>query len=54
MIFVTQINTGTMVKRFLKNKLLALEANLLENYFLPFPELVMLMSFRDVLNFKFL
>ena len=39
---------------FLKNKWLALEATLLENYFLLFSGFVMLVSFRDVLDFKFL
>ena len=42
-----------MVKCVPQNKWLVLEATLLENY-LPFSGFVMLVSFRDVLGFKFL
>ena len=37
-----------------KSKCLALETTLLEIYFLPFLGFLMLLSFKDVLNFKFL
>ena len=53
MMFITQTNTGTMVKRVPQRaNVLALEANLQEIYFLLFLGFVMLIL--DVLNLKFL
>ena len=53
MMFITQTNTVTMVKRVPQRaNVLALEANLQEIYFLLFLGFVMLIL--DVLNLKFL
>ena len=49
MIFITQTNTGTMVKRVPQDQITEIEATLLENYFLPSSGFVMLMLVGDVL-----
>ena len=47
MIFITQTNTGTMVKRVPQEQMFVIEATLLENHFLPSSEFVMLMLVED-------
>ena len=54
MIFITQTNTGTMVKRVPQEQMIVIEAKLLENHFLPSSGFVMLMSVEDVLICQFL
>ena len=49
LIFITQTNTGTMVKRVPQDQIIEIEATLLENYFLPSSGFVMLMLVGDVL-----
>ena len=49
MIFITQTNTGTMVKRVPQEQMLVIEATLLQNHFLPYSGFVMLMSVEDIL-----
>ena len=48
MIFVTQTNTGTMVKRVPQEQMFVVEATLLENHFLPSSEFALLMLIEDV------
>ena len=49
MIFITQTNTGTMMKCVPQEQMFDIQATLLENLFLPSSGLVMLMSVGDVL-----
>ena len=49
MIFITQTNTGTMVKRVPQEQMFVIEATLLQNHFLPYSGFVMLMSVEDIL-----
>ena len=53
MIFVTQSNTGTMVKCVPQEQMVGIEATLLENYFFSFSLhfLFFLVLFRDVIVF---
>ena len=48
MIFVTQTNTGTMVKRVPQEQMFVVEATLLENHFLPSSGCALLMLIEDV------
>ena len=48
MIFVTQTNTGTMVKRVPQEQMFVVEAILLENHFLPSSGFALLMLIEDV------
>ena len=48
MIFVTQTNTGTMVKRVPQEQMFVVEATLLENHFLPSSGFALLMLIEDV------
>ena len=54
MIFITQTNTGTMVKHVPQEQMFVIEATLLENHFLPSSGFVMLMSVEDILISLFL
>ena len=49
MIFITQTNTGTMVKRVPQEQMFVIEATLLQNHFLPSSGFIMLMLVEDVL-----
>lgn len=49
MIFITQTNTGTIVKRAPHKQMFTIEVTLLENHFLPFSGFVMLKLVEDVL-----
>ena len=49
MIFITQTNTGTMVKRVPQEQMFVIEATLLENHFLPSSGFALLMLVEDVL-----
>ena len=51
MIFVTQTNTGTKVKRDCQEQILGVRSYLSRDLFLPSLGFVMLTSFTDVLNF---
>ena len=53
-IFITQTNTGIMVKRVPQEQMFVIEATLLENHFLPSSGFVMLMSVEDNLISLFL
>ena len=44
MIFITQTNIGTMVKRVPQEQMFVIEATLLENHFLPSSGFVVLRS----------
>ena len=54
MIFVTQTKTGNMVNCVLQEQMVGVRSCPSRNYFLPFSGFVMLVSFRDVLDFKLL
>ena len=54
MIFITQTNTGTMVKHVPQEQMFVIEATLLENHFLPSSGFALLMSVEDVLISQFL
>ena len=49
MIFITQTNIGTMVKRVPQEQMFVIEATLLENHFLRSSGFVVLMSVEDIL-----
>ena len=49
MIFITQANAGTMMKRVYLEQMFVIEATLLEKHFLPSLGFAMLMSVEDVL-----
>ena len=49
MIFITQTNAGTMMKRVYLEQMFVIEATLLEKHFLPSSGFAMLMSVEDVL-----
>ena len=54
MIFVTQTKIGTMVKRVPQEQMVGVRSYPFRELFSPFSGFVMLVSFRDVLDFKFL
>ena len=49
MIFITQTNTGTMVKHAPQEQMFTIEVTFLQNHFLPFSGFVMLKLVEDVL-----
>ena len=50
MIFITQTNTGTMVKRVPQEQMFVIEATLLQNHFLPYSGFVMFILVEVVLT----
>ena len=54
MIFVTQTKTGAMVKRVPQEQMVGVKSYPSRELFSPFSGFIMLVLFRDVLDFKFL